>query len=137
MKRQCQVFWVADGKGWGIRAYEALPIGSCVFEVVGEILTNGEMEKRLLGYLSRCRNPNILNVALNADLGLEEHFTNNMPLYIDATFYGNVAHFLNHWCWNANLIDVHVLIESEALYYYHVLFENPFLCTSKFASSKV
>jgi hypothetical protein len=41
-----QVFITPEGKGWGIKVLEDLPLGALVFEYIGEILTNTEMEVR-------------------------------------------------------------------------------------------
>lgn len=120
MKYACQVFWTCTGKGWGIRPSQSIPCGSFVFEFIGEILTNGEMDSRLIQSLRAGKKPEMLNVALDADLEVEEQVDENMPLCLDATFQGNVSRFLNHRCGDANLIDVPVLIESDALHYYHV-----------------
>jgi SET domain-containing protein len=91
MKRKCQVFWTSNGKGWGIRASEAIPIGSFVFEFIGEILTNIEMENRLLRSLRAGKRLEMLNVALDADLEMDEEVDDTMPLYLDAMFCGNIA----------------------------------------------
>ncbi|XP_020595826.1 histone-lysine N-methyltransferase SUVR4-like, partial [Phalaenopsis equestris] len=41
--RNLQVFWTAEGKGWGLRALDELPKGAFICEYVGEILTNAEL----------------------------------------------------------------------------------------------
>ncbi|KAK1552743.1 hypothetical protein Q3G72_022760 [Acer saccharum] len=43
-------------------------------------------------------------------------------LCLDATKFGNVARFLNHRCFDANLIEIPVEIESPEHHYYHLAF---------------
>ncbi|KAI9180990.1 hypothetical protein LWI28_010023 [Acer negundo] len=43
-------------------------------------------------------------------------------LCLDATNFGNVARFLNHRCFDANLIEIPVEIESPEHHYYHLAF---------------
>ncbi|KAH9785192.1 putative inactive histone-lysine N-methyltransferase SUVR2 [Citrus sinensis] len=43
-------------------------------------------------------------------------------LCLDATCYGNAARFLNHRCFDANLIEIPVQIETPEHHYYHVAF---------------
>ncbi|KAL3690238.1 hypothetical protein R1sor_016547 [Riccia sorocarpa] len=45
-----------------------------------------------------------------------------IPLCLDAIFFGNAAHFINHRCCDGNLVDVPVTIESPDRHYYHVAF---------------
>jgi hypothetical protein len=81
-------------KNWRIRAFEPLPIDSFVFEFVGKILTNVEMENQLVRCLRTCKKATILNLALDANLELNEQLDDSTALCLDASFHGNVAQFL-------------------------------------------
>lgn len=120
MTLKCDVVWIGPKKGWGVRTLEDLSEGAFVFEFIGEVLTNTEMEIRVSCSLLRCKSPAILNMLLDADLDLDEKLDDSEALCLDATYMGNVARFVNHQCGDANLIHVPVLIESEARQYYHV-----------------
>jgi hypothetical protein len=98
MKHVYQVFWASDEKGWGIRTAKALPTSSFVFEFVGEILTTLEMNNRLVQVFKTCKNATILSLALDADFIGEDDLDDSRALCLDATFYGNVARFLNRRC---------------------------------------
>lgn len=80
------------GKGWGIRTLEDLPKGAFVCEYVGEILTNSELFDRNMRSTSSHAYP----VLLDADWGAEKVLKDEEALCLDATFYGNVARFINH-----------------------------------------
>ncbi|GJM85546.1 hypothetical protein PR202_ga02007 [Eleusine coracana subsp. coracana] len=43
-------------------------------------------------------------------------------LCLDGTFYGNVARFINHRCFDGNLIGIPVEIETPDHHYYHLAF---------------
>lgn len=83
-----------DGRGWGLRTLEDLPKGSFVCEYVGEILTTMELHERTMQNDHRCRNTH--PVLLDADWALRGILKNEEALCLDATFYGNVARFINH-----------------------------------------
>ncbi|XP_039041343.1 probable inactive histone-lysine N-methyltransferase SUVR1 [Hibiscus syriacus] len=109
-----QVFLTPDGKGWGLRTLEKLPKGAFVCEFVGEILTISEL-------YSRNREKHASPVLLDAYWGLTGVSTDE-ALCLDATCYGNVARFINHRCFDANLIEIPVEVESPDLHYYHLAF---------------
>ncbi|KAJ0911071.1 putative [histone H3]-lysine(4) N-trimethyltransferase chromatin remodeling SET family [Helianthus annuus] len=43
-------------------------------------------------------------------------------LCLDPTSYGNVARFINHRCFDANLVEIPVEVENPDRHYYHVAF---------------
>nr|CAN78892.1 hypothetical protein VITISV_002899 [Vitis vinifera] len=89
-----QVFMTHEGKGWGLRTLEALPKGAFVCEYVGEILTNMELYER--NKQSNGNDRHTYPVLLDADWGSEGVLKDEEALCLDATFYGNVARFINH-----------------------------------------
>lgn len=118
--REVQVFWTGSEKEWGIRALKDLPMGCFVFEFIGEIVTTAEMEKRVVQALTDSEEPYIQNVVLDADWHLEKEIDDSRALCLDGTFLGNVTRYINHRCWDANLVDVPVSIEYDTRHYYHV-----------------
>ncbi|KAH9531597.1 hypothetical protein CY35_19G045800 [Sphagnum magellanicum] len=91
-----EVFWTSEGKGWGIRTLEDLPAGAFVFEYVGEILTNNEMYERNLALQKKGNGVHTYPVLLDGDWGSEANLKDEEALCLDATYFGNVARFLNH-----------------------------------------
>eukprot|EP00262_Sarcandra_glabra_P000499 TRINITY_DN10583_c0_g1_i1.p1 TRINITY_DN10583_c0_g1~~TRINITY_DN10583_c0_g1_i1.p1 ORF type:complete len:822 (-),score=156.55 TRINITY_DN10583_c0_g1_i1:322-2787(-) len=114
-----QVFLTSEGKGWGLRTLEELPKGTFVCEYVGEILTNKELYNRNVQNAANERHT--YPVLLDADWG-SGILKDEEALCLDATFYGNVARFINHRCFDANLIEVPVEVESPDHRYYHLAF---------------
>jgi SET domain-containing protein len=90
------VFWTSEGKGWGIRTLEDLPAGAFVFEYVGEILTNNEMYERNLALQKKGNGVHTYPMLLDGDWGSEANLKDEEALCLDATYFGNVARFLNH-----------------------------------------
>ncbi len=90
------MFWTSEGKGWGIRTLEDLPAGAFVFEYVGEILTNNEMYERNLALQKKGNGVHTYPVLLDGDWGSEANLKDEEALCLDATYFGNVARFLNH-----------------------------------------
>lgn len=113
-----QVFLTPDGKGWGLRTLEDLPKGSFVCEYVGEILTTVELYERNMQSTSRGKKT--YPVLLDADWALRGILKDEEALCLDATFYGNVARFINHRCLDANLVEIPVEVESPDHHYYHL-----------------
>ncbi|CAI0433557.1 unnamed protein product [Linum tenue] len=113
-----QVFMTHAGKGWGVRALQDLPKGTFVCEYAGEILTNTELYERNMtgGGKGRHTYP----VTLDADWGSEKTLKDEEALCLDATYYGNVARFINHRCYDANLTDIPVQVETPDRHYYHL-----------------
>ncbi|KAJ6389897.1 hypothetical protein OIU77_024180 [Salix suchowensis] len=60
-------------------------------------------------------------VVLDADWCLKV-VNDEKALCLDATFYGNVARFINHRCLDANMIEIPVKIETPDHHYYHLAF---------------
>ncbi|XVF42363.1 hypothetical protein PTKIN_Ptkin01aG0356000 [Pterospermum kingtungense] len=113
-----QVFLTREGKGWGLRTLQDLPKGTFVCEYVGEILTNTELYNRNMKSSGRERHT--YPVTLDADWGSEKVLRDEDALCLDATFCGNVARFINHRCFDANLIDIPVEVETPDRHYYHL-----------------
>ncbi|ESW19200.1 hypothetical protein PHAVU_006G104500 [Phaseolus vulgaris] len=115
-----QVFLTRQGKGWGLRTLEDLPKGTFICEYVGEILTNMELYDRIMeeSWNERHTYP----LTLDADWGSEKGLKDEEALCLDATYNGNVGRFVNHRCYDANLIDIPVEIESPDHHYYHLAF---------------
>lgn len=115
-----QVFLTKEGKGWGLRALQDLPKGYFVCEYVGEILTNTELYYRntQCGHNVRHTYP----VLLDADWSSERVLEDKDALCLDATHYGNVGRFINHRCYDSNLIDIPVEVETPDHHYYHIAF---------------
>ncbi|RCV07355.1 hypothetical protein SETIT_1G237500v2 [Setaria italica] len=115
-----QVFLTPGKKGWGLRPAEKLPRGAFVCEYVGEILTNIELYERNNQLTGKAKHT--YPVLLNADWGTEGVLKDEEALCLDGTFYGNVARFINHRCFDGNIIDIPVEIETPDHHYYHVAF---------------
>ncbi|KAF2292701.1 hypothetical protein GH714_026810 [Hevea brasiliensis] len=118
-----QVFFTPEGKGWGLRTLEKLPKGTFVCEYIGEILTNKELHER---NVQRTRGTNnewhTYPVLLDAYWFLKGALKEEEALCLDATFYGNVARFINHRCLDSNLIEIPVKVETPDQHYYHLAF---------------
>ncbi|KAL6219137.1 hypothetical protein ACLB2K_012343 [Fragaria x ananassa] len=117
---ELQVFWTPQGKGWGVRTLEVLEKGSFVCEYVGEILTNNELYERNMESTGSERHT--YPVILDADWGSEQILRDDDALCLDATLHGNVARFINHRCFDANLVDIPVQVETPDRHYYHLAF---------------
>ncbi|XP_077250829.1 putative inactive histone-lysine N-methyltransferase SUVR2 isoform X2 [Tasmannia lanceolata] len=115
-----QVFFTQEGKGWGVRTLEELPRGAFVCEYVGEVLTNMELYDRNIQ--STGNEKHTYPVLLDADWGSEGVLKDEEALCLDATFYGNVARFINHRCSDANLVEIPVEVETPDHHYYHLAF---------------
>lgn len=89
-----QVFFTSEGKGWGLRTLEELPKGTFVCEYVGEVITNTELYNRNMQGTGNEKHH--YPVLLDADWGSEGVLKDEEALCLDATFYGNVARFINH-----------------------------------------
>ncbi|KAJ7555828.1 hypothetical protein O6H91_05G056600 [Diphasiastrum complanatum] len=120
ISRRLEVFWAPHGKGWGVRTLENLPAGAFVCEYVGEILTHEELEGRKMSKSGYLKQP--FPLLLDADLCSDHVLKNGEPLCLDSTHYGNIARFINHRCYDANVLDIPILIESTDRHYYHVAY---------------
>lgn len=85
---------MTERKGWGLRTLEDIPKGAFVCEYVGEVLTNAELFDRV----SKSANveEHSYPVLLDADWATEGVLKDEEALCLDATYYGNVARFINH-----------------------------------------
>ncbi|KAA8548874.1 hypothetical protein F0562_000558 [Nyssa sinensis] len=115
-----QVFMTPEGKGWGLRTLEDLPKGAFVCEYVGEIVTNMELFERNMRISGNEKHT--YPVLLDADWGSEGVLKDEKALCLDATFYGNVARFINHRCFDANLVEIPVEVETPDHHYYHLAY---------------
>ncbi|KAJ0014847.1 hypothetical protein Pint_20362 [Pistacia integerrima] len=113
-----QVFLTDKEKGWGVRTLQNLPKGAFVCEYVGEVVTNTELYERNMQ--SDGNERHTYPVTLDADWGSERVLQDEEALCLDATFRGNVARFINHRCFDANLIDIPVEVETPDRHYYHL-----------------
>ncbi|BFI30877.1 protein MpSUVR1 [Marchantia polymorpha subsp. ruderalis] len=120
--RNLQIFFTQEGKGWGLRTLEQLPPGAFVCEYVGEIMTNIELDKRNHAQKGESVGAHTYPILLDGDWCSEKGLKDEEALCLDATNFGNVARFINHRCFDANLIDMPVTIESPDRHYYHVAF---------------
>ncbi|KXG30647.1 histone-lysine N-methyltransferase SUVR4 [Sorghum bicolor] len=125
--RKLQVFLTPGKKGWGLRSAENLPRGAFVCEYVGEILTNTELYERNteLSGKNNQRTGKVKHtypVLLDSDWGTEGVLKDEEALCLDGTFYGNVARFINHRCFDCNIIAIPVEIETPDHHYYHLAF---------------
>ncbi|KAI3694356.1 hypothetical protein L1987_77321 [Smallanthus sonchifolius] len=119
IRYKLQVFMTPDGKGWGLRALEDLPKGAFVCEFVGEVLTCKELHNRVS---QSSKKDGACPVFLDAEWGEESELKEDEALCLDATSYGNVARFINHRCFDANLIEIPVEVENPDRHYYHLAF---------------
>ncbi|CAA6662532.1 unnamed protein product [Spirodela intermedia] len=104
----------------GLRTTDDLPRGAFICEYVGEVLTNMELYDRTLKTTANSRHT--YPVLLDADWGSEGVLKDEEALCLDGTFYGNVARFINHRCFDANLVEVPVEVETPDRHYYHIAF---------------
>ncbi|XP_042048473.1 probable inactive histone-lysine N-methyltransferase SUVR2 isoform X1 [Salvia splendens] len=116
--RNLQVFMTLEGKGWGLRTLEDLPEGAFVCEFIGEVLTNTEFFGRILRSAKQDKYP--YPVVLDADWGAEESPKDEEALCLDASNYGNVARFINHRCYDSNLVEIPVKVETSDHHYYRL-----------------
>ncbi|CAI9774394.1 unnamed protein product [Fraxinus pennsylvanica] len=119
ISRKLQVFMTPGGKGWGLRTLEDLPKGAFVCEYVGEVLTNAELYDRVR---SSKGEEHSYPVLLDADWGSEVVLKDEDALCLDATYYGNVARFINHRCFDSNMVEIPVEVETPDHHYYHLAF---------------
>ncbi|KAK4792113.1 hypothetical protein SAY86_022548 [Trapa natans] len=110
-----QVFMTSEGKGWGLRSLDILPKGAFVCEYIGEILTNLEVHKR---NMNATEGGKMYQVILDSNWDTTS-LKDDEALCLDATYYANVSRFINHRCYDANLIEIPVEVESPKRHYYH------------------
>ncbi|KAE8721138.1 Histone-lysine N-methyltransferase SUVR4 [Hibiscus syriacus] len=118
IRASLQVFGTQEGKGWGLRAVNALKKGTFVCEYVGEIVTNHELHLR--NNQRSGEEEHTYPVLLDADWGSERVLKDEEALCLDATNYGNCGRFINHRCFDSNLVEIPVEMEIPDHHYYHV-----------------
>jgi len=99
-KHKLAIFRTDNGCGWGVKALENIRPGSFVVEYVGEVITSEQAEERGKKYDAEGRT---YLFDLDFNLGDENLYT------VDAAFYGNLSHFINHSCDpNLNIFNVYI-----------------------------
>ncbi|CAK7329446.1 unnamed protein product [Dovyalis caffra] len=116
-----QVFPAPEGKGWGVRSVNALKKGTFICEYVGEIVTNQELYQRNNERAAK-KERHTYPVLLDADWGSERILEDEEALCLDATEFGNIGRFINHRCYDSNLIEVPVEVETPDHHYYRLAF---------------
>lgn len=119
IKSKLQAFMTSNGKGWGLRTLEDLPKGMFVCEFAGEILTIKELYARVSQSSSIEKHE--FPVLLDADWG-PRAMNDEEALCLDATYYGNVARFINHRCFDPNLVGIPVEVDTPRHHYYRFAF---------------
>ncbi|XP_014514809.1 probable inactive histone-lysine N-methyltransferase SUVR2 isoform X2 [Vigna radiata var. radiata] len=114
-----QVFFTSEGKGWGLRTLEDLPKGAFVCEFVGEILSIKELHERNMKCTGKGKHTYPVLLDANWDSG---YMKNKEALCLDSASFGNIARFINHRCFDANLVEIPVEVEDPGHYYYHFAF---------------
>lgn len=87
-KFKLSIFRTANGRGWGVKTLQNIKAGSFVVEYVGEVITDVEAEKRGKYY-------DAVGRTYLFDLDYND---GDCPFTVDAGYYGNVSHFINHSC---------------------------------------
>ncbi|KAG6761704.1 hypothetical protein POTOM_034933 [Populus tomentosa] len=116
-----QVFAAPEGKGWGVRSVNALKKGTFICEYVGEIVTNQELYERNNERAAK-KERHTYPVLLDADWGSERILEDEEALCLDATEFGNIGRFINHRCYDSNLIEIPVEVETPDHHYYRHAF---------------
>lgn len=95
------VYRTPNGCGWGVKTLENIKRGSFVVEYVGEVITSEQAEERGKKYDAEGR-----TYLFDLDYNLGDA----NPYTVDAAFYGNISHFINHSC-DPNLAIFNVWID--------------------------
>lgn len=94
------IYRTDNGCGWGVKAMERIKAGSFVVQYVGEVITSDEAESRGKKYDADGRT---YLFDLDFNLGDDNLYT------VDAAFYGNLSHFINHSCDpNLSIFNVYI-----------------------------
>ncbi|KAK3405186.1 hypothetical protein EUGRSUZ_K01433 [Eucalyptus grandis] len=112
-----QVFMTPEGKGWGLQTLDELPKGAFVCEYIGEILTIKEMHERNLKKGDAAKRT--YRVLLDSDWS-SMCVKDDEALCLDSTTFGNIARFINHRCYDANLIEIPIEVETPKHHYYRL-----------------
>ena len=109
------IYRTENGCGWGVKTKDPIKKGQFAVEYVGEVISNDEAEERGKKYGERERTKLIWwSLVSLSSQQIEQTFSDeegrtylfdldfnsgaNNPYTIDAAFYGNVSHFINHSC---------------------------------------
>lgn len=82
------IFRTSNDCGWGVRTEQKIKQGQFICQYVGEVITFEEAEKR-----GRSYDANGFTYLFDLDFNSVEN-----PYVVDAAYYGNVSHFINHSC---------------------------------------
>lgn len=94
------IYRTENGCGWGVKTLEKIKAGSFVVQYVGEVITSEEAEIRGKKYDAEGRT---YLFDLDFNLGDDNIYT------VDAAYYGNLSHFINHSCDpNLNIFNVYI-----------------------------
>lgn len=85
---QLCIFKTFNGRGWGVYTKRKIKRGQYICEYVGEIITSEEAERRDKVY-EATGSTYVFDLDFNS---------NDNPYSVDATYFGNVSHFINHSC---------------------------------------
>lgn len=96
-----QIFRTNNNRGWGVKTLTSIKQGTFVCKYSGEIITRPEADERAETHGSKS------TYMFDLDYNTEK---NNSLYSVDATYYGNVSHFINHSC-DANLAIYAVWID--------------------------
>lgn len=125
--RKClEVYWCGPVEGWGVRALDPLELGEFVCEYAGEIVLDGEAERRCLepeapegrdAYLFNLTTPGQCQQFGATPVGVHPIAEDDPIFVIDAFHCGNIGRFINHACGPsslANITPVFVFAEDVA-----------------------
>lgn len=87
-KHSLCIYKTSNNCGWGVRTLRTIYEGQFICEYVGEIINHEEAEKRGELYDAEGR-----TYLFDLDMNSKDN-----PYTIDAKYYGNVSHFINHSC---------------------------------------
>jgi len=94
------IFRTSNGCGWGVKSLERIKEGLFVVSYVGEVITSEEAERRGKDYDAAGR-----TYLFDLDFNLGD----DNPYTVDAAFYGNLSHFINHSCDpNLSIFNVYI-----------------------------
>lgn len=104
VKVKLEVF-KTEKKGWAVRVQEAIPRGTFVCELIGEVIDEQESYRRNDSYDGQ-------SWGYFYNMGdMKRLVEQSVPYIIDAMKYGNVSRYINHSC-SPNLTSRQVLMES-------------------------
>jgi len=85
------IFQSNNGKGYGVKAREAIPKGQLIIEYIGEVITSTEATRRERSYSQ-------LGLFYLHDIHATFSGHDRESFTLDPTMYGNAARMLNHSC---------------------------------------